>query len=160
LYKHYGSKRVPWNELVAPAIHHADEGFVLDETLPTSFAEGQSLLRKYDASRTLFLPDGRVPRVGDRFVNHDLAATLRDVARGGATDFYQGALAKRIAADMVENGGIIGYDDLAQYRAIEREPVSGRYRDHVVYSTPPPVSAGTSLIETVQVLDHFKTRAR
>jgi gamma-glutamyltranspeptidase len=158
LYQHYGSKRLRWEDLVAPAIRHADEGFVLDETLPTSLAEGQSLLRKYEASRTLFLPNGRVPRPGDRFVNHDLASTLRAVAAGGATEFYQGALARRIATDMAEHGGIIGYDDLAQYRAVEREPVSGRYRDHVVYSTPPPVSSGTSLVETLQILDHFKAR--
>jgi gamma-glutamyltranspeptidase/glutathione hydrolase len=92
-------------------------------------------------------------------VNRDLAATLRLVASGGATEFYQGALARRIATDMAENGGIIGYDDLAQYRAIEREPVSGRYRDHLVYSTPPPVSSGTSLVETLQILNHFKARA-
>jgi gamma-glutamyltranspeptidase/glutathione hydrolase len=158
LYQKYGSKRLRWDELVAPAIRHADEGFVLDETLPTSIAEGQSLLRKYEASRTLFLPNGRVPRAGDRFVNHDLAATLRTIAAGGATEFYQGALARRIATDMAENGGIIGYDDLAQYRAVEREPVSGRYRDHVIYSTPPPVSSGASLVETLQILDHFKPR--
>jgi gamma-glutamyltranspeptidase/glutathione hydrolase len=159
LYQKYASKHLRWEELIAPAIRHADEGFVLDETLPTSIAEGQSMLRKYEASRTLFLPNGKVPRPGDRFVNKDLAATLRTIATGGAAEFYQGALAHRIATDLSENGGIMVYDDLAQYRAVEREPVSGRYRDFVVYSTPPPVSSGASLIETLQILDHYKPHA-
>jgi gamma-glutamyltranspeptidase / glutathione hydrolase len=158
LYQKYSSKRVRWEDLIAPAIRHAEEGFVLDETLPTSIAEGQSLLRKYEAARVLFMPDGRVPRAGDRFVNRDLAATLRTIASGGAGEFYQGTLAKKIATDMAENGGIIGVDDLAQYRAVERDPVSGKYRDNVVFSTPPPVSSGTSLIESLQILDHFKPR--
>jgi gamma-glutamyltranspeptidase/glutathione hydrolase len=116
------------------------------------------VLRKYEAARTLFLPNGRVPRPGDRWVNRDLASTLRTIASGGANEFYQGALAHRIATDMSENGGIIGYDDLAQYRAVERDPVAGRYRNTIVFSTPPPVASGTSLVETLQILDHFKVR--
>ena len=155
LYQKYASKRVQWDDLIAAAIRHAEDGYVLDEALPTSIAEGQSLLRKYDAAREIFLPGGRVPRAGDRFVNRDLASTLRAIAKGGAKEFYQGAIARRMAADMAENGGIIGYDDLAQYRAVEREPVAGRYRDHIVYSAPPPVSSGASLIESLQILDHY-----
>jgi gamma-glutamyltranspeptidase len=158
LYDKYGSKRLKWDELVAPAIRHADEGYVLDESLPTSVTQGQSLLAKYEAAKKIFLPNGRPPKPGDRFVNRDLATTLRAIATGGATEFYQGEIARRIAADMAENGGIIGYDDLAQYRAVERAPLSGRYRDHIVFSPPPPVSSGASLIETLQILDHYAAR--
>lgn len=159
LHEKYGSKRLRWDELIAPAIRHADEGYVLDESLPTSIAQGQALLAKYEAARQIYLPNGRPPRAGDRFVNHDYAQTLRAIAAGGASEFYQGAIARRIAADMAENGGIIGYDDLAQYRAVERQPLSGRYRDHVVFAPPPPVSSGATLIETLQILDHYAARA-
>ena len=155
LFQKYGSKRVAWDELIAPAIRHAEEGYVLDDALPTSVAEGQSFLRKYEAAREIFMPGGRVPRAGDRFVNRDYASTLRAIAKGGAKEFYQGTIARKIAADMTENGGIIGYEDLAQYRAVERQPVIGRFRDHVVYAAPPPVSSGASLVETLQILDHY-----
>jgi gamma-glutamyltranspeptidase len=155
LYQKYGSKRVAWDELIAPAIRHAEEGYVLDDALPTSVAEGQSFLRKYAAAREIFMPGGRVPRAGDRFVNRDYASTLRAIAKGGAREFYQGAIAKKIAADMAENGGIIGYEDLAQYRAVERQPLTGRFRDHVIYAAPPPVSSGASLVETLQILDNY-----
>jgi gamma-glutamyltranspeptidase len=159
LYQKYGSKRLTWEELIAPAIRHAEDGFVLDDTLPTSIAEGQSFLRKYEAAREIFLPGGRVPRAGDRFVNRDYGATLRAIAKGGAREFYQGSIARRIAADMADNDGIIGPEDLAQYRAVERQPLVGRYRDHVIYAAPPPVASGASLIESLHILDHYTPRS-
>lgn len=158
LFERYGSGKVRWSDLLAPAIEYAENGFVLDEALPTSIAEGRRLFDKYEASRRIFLPGGRVPRPGERFVNKDYAATLRVLAKEGAEAFYRGSIAKRIAADLAANGGIIGYDDLAQYRALERAPLVGRYRDHLVYSAPPPVSSGAALIETLQVLAHYTPR--
>ena len=154
LYRRFGSGRIPWAELVAPAIQHAEEGFVLDESLPTTVRESRAAFAQYEASREIFLPAGRVPRPGDRFVNRDYGATLRALAAKGAHEFYQGEIAQRIAKDMSERGGIIRHEDLAQYRAIEREPVRGRYRGLDVFSTPPPVASGTTLIEWLQILDH------
>ncbi len=153
MFRRFGSGRVPWTDLIAPAIRHAEEGFVLDAALPTTIAEGQALFARHEGARRIFLPDGRVPRPGDRFVNREYAATLRAIASRGAAEFYQGDIARRIASDMTASGGIIQYEDLAQYRAIERAPVSGRFRGHLVFSTPPPVASGTSLVEVLQVLD-------
>jgi gamma-glutamyltranspeptidase/glutathione hydrolase len=85
-------------------------------------------------------------------VNRDYAATLRSIA-ADPESFYRGEIARKIAADMAANGGIIAAEDLAQYRAIERGPLSGTYRGHVVYTAPPPVSSGASLIEALQILD-------
>lgn len=156
LFQRYGSGKVAWADLLAPAIEHAEKGFVLDEALPTSIAEGRSYFEKYPESRRIFLPNGRVPRPGDRFVNADYGATLRVLAKEGAQAFYRGSIAKRIASDMAANGGLIGLDDLAQYRAIERRPLSGTFRGHAVFSTPPPVSSGLAMIETLQILDNYR----
>jgi gamma-glutamyltranspeptidase len=62
LFTKYGSGRVSWADLVAPAIKYADEGFVLDATLPSSVAEGRQSFQKYSGSSRIFLPNGRVPR--------------------------------------------------------------------------------------------------
>jgi gamma-glutamyltranspeptidase len=159
LYRTYGSRKVPWDQLVAPAIDHAENGFVLDQALPTSIVEGRRFFEKYPESRRIFLPNGKVPKPGDRFFNKDYAATLRAIAKGGAEAFYRGDLARRIAADMARNGGLLSVDDLAQYRAIERRPLSGRYRDHVLFSVPAPVSSGAGLIETLQILENYRPRA-
>ena len=91
-------------------------------------------------------------------MNKDYAATLRAIAKDGADAFYRGSIARRIADDMAKNGGLITVDDLAQYRAIERRPLAGRYRDHQIYSAPPPVSTGAALIETLQILENYQLR--
>ncbi|MPY90092.1 MAG: hypothetical protein GEU99_19485 [Luteitalea sp.] len=156
LFKKYASNDVTWERLLAPAIGYAETGVVLDGTLPTTMATARALVEKYDETTRIFLPNGRVPREGERFVNRDYGATLRTLAAEGAKAFYEGSIAKRIAADMAQNGGIIGAEDLAQYRAIERVPLQGRYRGHVVWTAPPPVSSGAALIETLQILGHHE----
>jgi gamma-glutamyltranspeptidase len=159
LYRNYGSKRIPWSDLVAPAIEFAERGFELDSALPTTIAEGRRYFGKYRSSASIYLPDGRVPEAGDQFVNRDYAATLKTIAKDGADSFYRGSIARRIADDMARNGGLITVDDLAQYRAIERRPLSGRYRGHQIYSAPPPVSTGATLIETLQILENYTPKA-
>jgi gamma-glutamyltranspeptidase len=155
LYRRYASKKVSWSDLLAPAIEYAEGGYELDASLPTSIAEGRRFFAKHPAAARIYLPDGKVPRPGERFVNKDYGATLRTIAKEGAEAFYRGSLARRIADDMAKNRGLITLDDLAQYRAIERRPLSGRYRGHAVYSVPPPVSSGAALIETLQILEHY-----
>ena len=146
--------------MIQPAIALADEGFVLDEALPTTIAVGRGAFAKYPESAKLFLPGGRVPHPGERFVNKDYAETLRTLAREGGQAFYRGSLARRIAEDMSANGGIITAEDLAQYRAMERQPLVGHYRGHAVFSVPPPVSTGAQLIETLNILDNYQPKPR
>ncbi|MDO8678265.1 MAG: gamma-glutamyltransferase [Acidobacteriota bacterium] len=159
LYRTYGSGKVKWEDLVAPAITLADEGFVLDEGLPSSIAEGRRLLEKWPEAAKIYLPGGKVPKPGDRFFNKDYADTLRAIQKGGADAFYKGEIAKKIAADMEENGGILTYADLAQYRAIERAPVMGRYRGHTLYAGGPPLSTGIQLFESLHVLENYQPKA-
>jgi gamma-glutamyltranspeptidase len=158
LYEKYGSKNIAWADLLAPAIELADEGYLLDEALPTTIVEGRDAFERYPASARVFLPGGEVPKPGDRFVNKDYANTLRVLASEGGDAFYRGSIARRIAEDMAAHGGVITLEDLAQYRAVERRPLSGRYRGHLVYSAPPPVPTGLQIIETLQILDHYQPR--
>jgi len=155
LYRSYGSKKISWADLLAPAIRHADEGYTLDTALPTTIGEGRRYFAKYPAAAKIYLPDGQVPAAGQRFVNKDYASTLRAIARDGASAFYRGGIARRIADDMAQNGGLITLDDLAQYRAIERTPLTGDYRGYRVFSAPPPVATGAALIETLQILQNY-----
>jgi gamma-glutamyltranspeptidase/glutathione hydrolase len=158
LYRRYGSGRVKWAELLEPAIRYADEGFTLDAALPSSVAEGRQFFEKYPEAARIFLPAGKAPKAGDRFVNKDYADTLRAIARDGADTFYRGAIARRIAADMEANGGILTYEDLAQYHAVERKPVMARYRGHALYTGGPPVGSGVSLFEAFQILQNYQPR--
>ncbi|MGH9161486.1 MAG: gamma-glutamyltransferase, partial [Vicinamibacteraceae bacterium] len=155
LFKKYASGDVAWARLLEPAIEYADEGVVLDASLPTTIANGRPIIEKYAETARIYLPNGRVPQAGARFVNRDYAATLRTLATEGARSFYEGSIGKRIADDMAEEGGLINRADLAQYRAIERVPLNGRYRGHTVWTAAPPVASGAALIETLQILGHF-----
>ena len=158
-YRTYGSGKVKWEDLVAPAIALADEGFILDESLPSSIAEGRRFLEKWPEAAKIYLPDGKVPRPGDRFFNKDYANTLRAIQKGGADAFYRGEIAKKIVADMEANGGILTFADMAQYRAIERAPVAGSYRGHTLYAGGPPLSTGIQLFESLHVLENYQPRA-
>ena len=155
LYTKYGSKKVSWADILAPAITLADQGFILDDALPTTIREGQAQFAKYPESAKVWMPGGKVPKAGDRFVNKDYAETLRTLAKEGAQSFYRGSIAKRIVEDFAANGGVITAEDLAQYRAIERTPVKGMFRGHLVYSAPPPVSNGADMIEKLQILNNY-----
>lgn len=158
LYRHYSSGKVKWEDLVAPAITLAEDGFILDEGLPSSIAEGRRFLEKWPEAKKIYLPNGKVPKPGDRFFNKDYANTLRAIQKGGADAFYRGEIARKIAADMEDNGGIITYADLAQYRAIERAPVSGHYRGHTLYAGGPPLSTGIQLFESLHVLENYQAK--
>jgi gamma-glutamyltranspeptidase/glutathione hydrolase len=158
LFQKYGSKKVTWEQVLAPAIELAERGYILDEALPTTVAAGRAGFSKYPEAAKIYLPNGQIPQPGDRFINKDYAETLKVLAKEGGQAFYRGSIAKRIADDMAANGGIISLEDLAQYRAMERKPLEGRYRGHRVYSAPPPVSTGAQLIETLQILDNYTPR--
>jgi gamma-glutamyltranspeptidase/glutathione hydrolase len=155
LHQKYGSKKVTWAEILAPAIALAEDGYILDEALPTTIAAGRDGFARHPEAAKIYLPGGKIPKPGDRFINKDYAETLKVLAREGGDAFYRGSIARRIAEDMAANGGIITVEDLAQYRAMERAPLSGRYRGHMVYSAPPPVSTGLQMVETLQILDGY-----
>ena len=155
LFQKYGSKKVTWEQVLAPAIDLAENGYILDESLPTTIAAGRAGFAKYPEAAKIYLPNGQVPKPGDRFINKDYAETLKVLAKEGGQSFYRGSIARKIAEDMAANGGIISLEDLAQYRAMERKPLEGRYRGHRIYAPPAPTSDGSRLIETLQILDNY-----
>jgi gamma-glutamyltranspeptidase/glutathione hydrolase len=137
-----GSKKQTWAELLAPAIALADPGFVVDDAYVKTLTMMQKRLAKFPESAKLFLPGGAPPAVGSTFKNPELAAVLRRIAKDGPAGFYQGPVAKTLAAEMKKNGGLITTDDLAKYAAKWRTPFEYDYRGHHVIGMPPPSSGG------------------
>jgi gamma-glutamyltranspeptidase / glutathione hydrolase len=155
-HRRFGS--LPWAELVQPAVSLA-EGIVVHERLATSLRTHHQRLRRYPATGAVFLPGGEPPRVGDRLVQADLAATLRRVAEGGADGFYRGRTAELIEAEMRRGDGLITREDLAAYRAVWRDPVRFRYRGHEVISMPPPSSGGATVAAILKILEGYDVRS-
>ncbi|MFO7693961.1 MAG: gamma-glutamyltransferase, partial [Vicinamibacterales bacterium] len=148
----YGT--LPLSRVLAPAIRLADQGFVVSPTLAGIIIDNFDAIRANAPLARLLCPGGLPLEAGDTLKNPDLAASLRAIAEGGAGVFYTGALGEAIATEMAAQGGRITLADLASYKAIEREPVRGRYRGYDVVSAPPPV-AGVTLVEILQILGAF-----
>ena len=145
---------MPLSRVLAPAIRLAEEGFVISPTLAGVILDNFDAIKKNAPLARLLCPGGLPLEAGDTLKNPDLAGSLRAIAAGGADVFYKGALADALAAEMAAHGGRLTKADLASYRAIEREPVRGRYRGYDIVSAPPPVG-GVALIEILHILETF-----
>ncbi len=149
--------RLPWNDVVMPAVHLAEDGFAINDGLASSlnnavfasdgFPELARCLGKKNGSETW--------RAGDRLVQKDLARTLHAIADKGPDGFYKGPVAELIVAEMKRGNGIITKEDLEKYQARQRRPIHGTYRGYDVYAPPLPSSGGTCLVEMLNVLENF-----
>lgn len=155
-HKEHG--KLAWRDLFEPAIAAARDGFAVAPRL-AGWLDRMRWLKDEPAIRALYYNvDGSPKKVGDRIANPDLAATMRQIADGGAGVLYQGA----IAAEMVERvrthvrPGTLSLADLANYRPIKREPVCGPYRLWIVCGAPPPSSGGIAVLQVLQLLEPFQ----
>jgi gamma-glutamyltranspeptidase/glutathione hydrolase len=131
-----------------------------------SVGVNQARFEALTSTSELFLPGGAAPEVGSVFRNPDLAATYRTLARGGVDALYEGALAQEIAdtvqAPPVTEGtelpvpaGSMTAEDLAEYEVVDRDPTAVSYRGYDIYGMAPPASGGTTVGETLNILEQF-----
>ena len=144
---HQRHGRLPWNELFGAAIRIADEGFEATPKLREAL-ERERHLREDAAARKLYYS-------GSRIVNREYAETLRAIARGGASVFYEGDIAKDLVLAVRTHAkpGDLTEDDLRKYRALEREPVCGAYRRMRLCSMAPPSSGGVAVLQILGLLE-------
>ena len=159
-WRKYGSGRFTFADLVAPAIALAREGLTVDGDLANSLPEAAPILVRHPSAARIYLKaDGTTPRIGDHIALDDLAATLEIIAREGAAGFYTGPVARKLVDAAQAAGGRMTIDDLARYRAVERDPVAGTYRGHTILSMPPPSSGGAHIIEILNILEGYDLAA-
>ncbi len=151
--------KLPWRDLVSPAVELANAGFLLDAATARSL---NNVLADSDKTRFAELhrafgkADGSKWQPGDRLKQPELAETLQMIAERGADGFYLGEVAEKIVAEMKRGGGLITADDLAHYRPVARTPLHGTYRGFDVFAVPPSSSGGTTLLEALNILECFK----
>ncbi|MDH4069941.1 MAG: gamma-glutamyltransferase [Ignavibacteria bacterium] len=133
----------------------ASRGFAVDERLAASLADQESVMIRNHAAGAIFRPDGQVLKKGDLLIQEDLAATLTSIRDEGEAGFYRGKTAERIVSAVKTGGGIIAMEDLARYKAVKREPLSGSYRGYTVLTTPPPSAGGTTILQMLNLLELF-----
>ncbi|EHA5048204.1 gamma-glutamyltransferase [Salmonella enterica] len=150
----YGS--LPLNSVVRPAIKLAQEGFIVNDALADDLKTyGSEVLPHHENSKAIFWKDGEPLKKGDKLVQQDLANSLTMIAENGPDAFYKVEIARQIAQQMQQNGGLITTDDLAAYQAVERTPVSGEYRGYQIFSMPPPSSGGIHIVQILNILENF-----
>jgi gamma-glutamyltranspeptidase/glutathione hydrolase len=149
--------RLPWARLFEPAIRLAEAGFAVSPRLHTLIKADAALSREPAARAYFLLPDGAPLPVGHVLRNPQFAQVLRRVARDGADGFYRGEIARDIVAAVAAHPrpGDLTLEDLAGYRALEREAVCGSYRAHRVCGMPPPSSGGTTVLAILGILERF-----
>lgn len=144
-------------QALAPAIRYAQKGFIITERFAEGLQSAQKRLKATEAGRKLFYKkDGGFYQVGERFVQPELARTLKAIQKQGRKGFYQGKIADYIVADMKANGGLITHEDLRGYKATWRKPIRGTYRgEYEVFSMPPPSSGGLHIVQLLNILENF-----
>ncbi|NLY16163.1 MAG: gamma-glutamyltransferase [Gammaproteobacteria bacterium] len=142
-------------EVIRPAINLAKKGFPVSQTLAQMLLVQQKQLEKWPATREIFFNGERPLQAGELLIQKDLARSLKLIAKQGAKAFYEGRIARAIVSEMQRHGGLISMQDLADYRAIERLPVTGDYRGFKIVSMPPPSSGGIHLLQMLNILEHF-----
>lgn len=152
-WRRFGSGRVAWADLLTPAIRFAERGFVPGPFRRQVWHDFASPLAENAAARRFFLLENGAPPGQQAFTQPVLAATLRRLAEGGADEFYHGAIAREIAADMEANGGWLSIADLEGLPEPAVLPaVESRYRGYRVYSAPPP-AGGWVVLRVLDLLD-------
>ncbi|GMV95869.1 MAG: gamma-glutamyltransferase [Phycisphaerae bacterium] len=143
-----------FEQLLAPAIEAAENGFAVTEVIAGEWRGAESLLSDSpDAART-FLKEGRAPRAGEVFSNLFLARTYRLIADRGRDAFYKGDVARRIVAFSEANGGLFTRRDFEEHASSWIEPVGTNYRGYDVWELPPN-GQGIAVLQMLNLLEPF-----
>jgi gamma-glutamyltranspeptidase/glutathione hydrolase len=148
-HKRFG--KLPWNEVVKPAIDLAANGFLPAPILVDSI---HSMEHRFDG-KTNFNDYFNHINSSKVFKQPELAKTLARIAEFGADDFYRGKTAALIVEEMKRSNGLISAEDLDQYSAVWREPVRANWRDYEIISAPPPSSGGFAIVQLLKMKDYL-----
>ena len=144
---------MPLEDLAAPAARLARDGVVLNASQAYVAEILVDLLTSTPECAALWAPDGQLLREGGVMRNPELADALLRLAREGAEPFYKGDIAAAVCAWLSDRGGSLRAPELADYEAVEREPVRIAYRDRQILTNPPPSAGGTLLAYALALLD-------
>lgn len=150
-YEEYGGNLL-FEELINPAIELAENGYFMTSKEAGTLNEKMEDIKKYNTTMPIFIKDSEW-KVGETLVQKDLAETLRRIRDEGQAGFYEGENADLIVAEMQAGGGIITHEDLANYQAVWRKPITFEYDDYTISSMPPPSSGGICLAQILGMIE-------
>lgn len=147
-----------FKDVLEPAIFYAENGFPVSELIGYSWHQAIEKLKSHPATAKNYLINGRSPRVGETFYSKDLAKTFRTIAKGGAQEFYNGTIAKKIVEFSDNNEGFFTLDDFASYEAHWDTPISSKYKDYEIFQCPPN-GQGIATLLGLNILKGFEIKS-
>lgn len=148
----YGTKKR--EEIIAPAIKLAEDGFEMEQELASSLNGEYELFKQFPSTKKVFTKNGLNYTGGELFIQKDLANTLKLISIHGRDGFYSGVTAELIVKEMQRGGGIITSEDLKNYNPVERTPIHINYKGYDVYSMSPPSSGGIALAQLLNMAEY------
>ena len=137
------------------AIHLAQDGFVLSDFYIKRAKAVLQRLQSFPATAKIFLANNKIPQAGDRLQQKDLARVLEQIAAYGEEGFYGGKVAQQLVASVQQAGGIWQLEDLENYQIVERQPITGKYKNLEIISAALPSSGGIVLMQVLNILSQF-----
>ena len=152
LHERYG--KLPFADLMQPAIEIAERGYAVPPVVAQKWAAAVPELKDQPGFAQTFMPNGRAPHVGERFVFKDAVNTLRRIGETKGRDLYEGETAEKIIAWIQAHGGVHTLDDLRSYKPDWVTPISKNYRGYTLHEIPPN-GQGIAALMTLGILEHF-----
>jgi len=152
VHKEHG--KLPLETVLAPAIKLAKNGFKVYPELAKALKLRAPILKRYKASRKIFVKNGKVLQLGDTLIQKDLAKTLKTIAKKGKDGFYKGWVANAIVKEHRRLKGLITLKDLKRYNVKYRDPIEGNYKGYKIFSMSPPSSGGVHVVQILNILEN------
>ena len=149
--------KLPFEQLFAPAIGYARDGFLVSPTIARQWAAQAATLASEPGYAAAFMPNGSAPKAGEKFTFPDQARTLESIAETRGESFYRGALAERVVADAKRHGAALAADDLAGHRPFWTDPIEQNYRGYTVHEMPPN-GQGLAALIALGILEQLDMR--
>lgn len=154
--KKYGT--MPLAHVMQPAINLAEYGYYLTDQDVAILSSAEPEFRREPNVVREFLSHVKSFKVGQLFIQKDLANTLRKIAKSGTDEFYHGDLTKIMVNDIRKHGGVITLKDFEDYSIEEMKPISCQYRGYDIITSPPPSSGGVTICETLNIIENIPTK--
>jgi gamma-glutamyltranspeptidase/glutathione hydrolase len=154
IYAHSKHGKLPFREVIQPAIDIAENGFIVTSQQIRDLNSNRKRFIERNSSRPAFVKDS-LWKTGDTLVQKSLAETLIRIRDYGMEGFYSGKTARLLVKEMNRGNGIISEKDLKDYRSVSREPLTSEYRDYKIITVPPPSGGGIILIQLLRMAELY-----
>jgi gamma-glutamyltranspeptidase/glutathione hydrolase len=151
MHKKWG--KLPWKELVKPAVGYARDGFPLADKQIVEFGNKFDLVTKDPEAAKIYYPGKRVPEKNATLKNPDLARTMESMGDRGPQEFYQGEIADKLVSASKKGGGSFAKEDFKNYRPREFAPLEQDYKSYRIYAGAPPMTGGATVLLTLKSLE-------